>query len=135
MVIKLANDTSFEYLSCIDDEEFYNGSSRRTLTFKCEVGVISVDELNAILLNEDNSKTIELTGDPEAQYDDNGEFLGYHIPKSIHDGYVLKLDVGIKPVLVTPESPEAPAVYKDRLVFKLGRRTFLEQAIKDLGIK
>jgi hypothetical protein len=36
--------------------------------------------------------------------------------------------------LAQPESPDSPAVYEDRLVFKLGMPTFIERQLQRLGI-
>ena len=119
MNIKFLNGTNFTYLNAIETEEFYNGASRRTLSFECKVGVIGVDELNAVLSNEANIANITLT---------NGEVV------NIYDGYVLKLRCGIENKLITAETPEAAAVYEDRLVFKLGKRTYIEEQLKKLGL-
>ena len=119
MIIKFANGTNFEYLNALETEQYYNGSNRRTLSFECAVGVISIDALNELLNNERNTASIELS---------NGEV------KNIYDGYVLKLEVGVKPILVNAETPEAPAFYEDRLVFKLGKRTYIEEQLHKLGL-
>lgn len=119
MKIKFNNGTEFDYLDALETEEFYNGSSRRTLTFNAAVGVVSIDTLNAILTNESNTAVIELT---------NGDVT------NIYDGYVLKLKCGVENKLITPETPETPAVYADRLVFKLGKRTYIEEQLKKLGL-
>lgn len=119
MNIKFANGRNFEYINAVETEEYYNGASRRTLTFECAVGVIGVDELNTLLSNEANTATIELS---------NGDVT------NIYDGYVLKLKCGIEPKLIQSETPEAPAVYEDRLVFKLGKRTYIEEQLKKLGL-
>lgn len=119
MNIKFTNGTSFEYLNAIETEEYFNGASRRTLTFECEVGIIGVDELNTVLSNEENTATITLT---------NGEVT------NIYDGYVLKLKCGIENKIIASETPEAQAVYRDRLIFKLGRRTYIEEQLKRLGL-
>ena len=119
MNIKFTNGTNFEYLNALETEEFFNGSNRRTLTFECSVGVISVDELNALLSNEANTASIELSNEDIT---------------NIYDGYVLKLKCGIESKLIQAESPEAPAVYEDRLVFKLGKRTYIEEQLHKLGL-
>lgn len=119
MNIEFANGTYFGYLDALATEERYNGASRRTLTFECAEDVISIDELNALLSDEANTKVITLTNGKE---------------KNIYDGYVLKLEVGIRNRLVQAETPDTPAVYADRLVFKLGRRTFVEEQLARLGV-
>ena len=119
MNIEFSNGTNFEYLNALETEEYYNGASRRTLTFEAQVGEISVDKLNTVLSNEANTKSIELS---------NGDVT------NIYDGYVLKLKCGIENKLITAETPEAAAVYEDRLVFKLGKRTYIEEQLKNLGL-
>ena len=119
MNIKFLNGTNFEYLNALETEEYFNGASRRTITFEAEVGVIGVDELNAVLSNEANTKSIELS---------NGDVT------NIYDGYVLKLKCGIEPKLLQAETLETPAVYADRLIFKLGKRTYIEEQLKNLGL-
>ena len=119
MNIKFANGTNFEYLNALETEERYNGSSRRTLTFECEVGVIGVDELNNLLNDEKNTIMIELSSNEVT---------------NIHEGYVLKLKCGIENKLIQAETPETPAVYEDRLIFKLGKRTYIEEQLHKLGL-
>ena len=119
MNIKFANGTNFEYLNALETEEYFNGASRRTLTFECEVGVISVDELNTVLSDEENTKSIELSNDDVM---------------NIYDGYVLKCKCGIENKLINAETSEHAAVCEDRLVFKLGKRTYIEEQLKKLGL-
>ena len=122
--IKIAN-TEFEYLDALETEEFFNGSSRRTLTITCDPSVIGVDALNA-LLTEANLATITMT---------NTEVDGEVEPiVNIYDGYVLKLACGINSTLVQMETPESPAVYADRLIFKVGKRTYIEEMLHQLGL-
>jgi len=119
MNIKFTDGTNFEYLNALETEEYFNGASRRTLTFECEVGAIGVDQLNAVLSDEANTRSIELS---------NGDVT------NIYDGYMLKLKCGIENKLIQSETPETPAVYEDRLVFKLGKRTYIEEQLKKLGL-
>lgn len=114
MKIKFTNGTEQEYLSAIETEEYYNGASRRTLTFTLPQGT-SVDAVNAIVSTESNVQTITLS---------NGELT------NVYDGYVLKLEIGVKPVLSNVETN----TYVDTVVLKLGKRTFIEQKLHDLGI-
>ena len=117
--IKIAN-TEFEYLNALETEEYYNGSSRRTLTVTCAHDAIGLDKLNALLIEENLAK-IELINDEQGV-------------TSYHDGYVLKLECGIKATLVQPETPDTPAVYEDRLIFKIGKRTYIEEQLHKLGL-
>ena len=124
--IKIAN-TEIEYLSAVETEEFYNGSSRRTLTLTCAPDAASLDALNA-LLTEEHLASISLTNDG------SGEEGGAQAVTNIYDGYVLKLFCGIRNELVQAETPDSAAVYADRLVIKLGRRTYIEEQLHKLGL-
>jgi hypothetical protein len=117
--IKIAN-VEFEYLEALETEEFYNGASRRTLTVSCAHDTIDLTKLNALLV-EENLAVITLTNDE----------IGV---TNYHEGYVLKLECGIKNTKVQPETLDAPAVYEDRLVFKLGKRTYIEEQLHRLGL-
>lgn len=117
--IKIAN-TEFEYLNALETEEYYNGSSRRTLTITCAPDAISIDALNA-LLTEENLASITL-------YNEESGI------SNVYDGYVLKLSCGIKSELAQAETPDRAAVYEDRLVFKLGKRTYIEEQLHKLGL-
>lgn len=126
--IKIAN-TEIEYLSAVETEEFYNGSSRRTLTITCAPDAISLDALNA-LLTEENLASVTLVN-TSAGTDEEGNALTV---TNVYDGYVLKLSCGIRNELVQTETPDRAAVYEDRLVFKLGKRTYIEEQLHKLGL-
>lgn len=113
-------ETEIEYREAIETEERYNGSTRRTLTITCADDAIGVDALNA-MLTEGNLASITMTNTETGAV-------------NIYDGYVLKLACGIQSKQVQAETAEAPAVYADRLVVKIGRRTYIEQKLHELGI-
>lgn len=119
MKIKIA-ETEIEYLDALETEEFYNGSQRRTMTMICMPDAISVDALNA-LLTEDNLASVTMSNT------ETGEV-------NIYDGYVLKLACGIQSKLVQEETPDTAAAYEDRLIFKLGKRTYIEEQLHRLGM-
>ena len=138
----------FEYLSSFETEEYYNGSSRRTLTVNCLSDAIGLDELNA-LLTEDNLAEIVMTNtEGMAGYkdvlaeDEKGkmiptgeqEFDRFDPIVNYFDGYVLKLSCGITSVMGQPETPDTPAVYEEQIVFKVGKRTYIEEQLHKLGL-
>ena len=83
MQITFSNGVQQEYLQAIETEEFYNGSSRRTLTFTLPTDT-SLDSINAVVSTEANVQSLTLS---------NGEVT------NVYNGYVLKLELGVKPVL------------------------------------
>ena len=135
MNIKFLNGTNFSYLNAIETEEYYNGASRRTLTFEAEAGVMGVDELNSIISDENNTKSITLTGDEVDVLDAEGNPTGETTQAvNIYDGYVLKCRCGIENKLVQAETSDTAAVYADRIIFKLAKRTYIEEMLHRLGL-
>ena len=118
--LKFVDGTEQPYLTALETEEYYTGASRRTLTFQIARNAADLETLDS-LCTEQNLTRLELTNDE----------MGV---TNIYEGYVLKLKVGVEPVLVSAETPEAPAVYEDRIVLKLGKRTYIEQMLHDLGV-
>lgn len=121
------NGAELEYLNALETEEYWGGSNRRTLTFTCAPDAVSIDALNAVLSDMANTQRLSLTD--TTRYES-----GENTVTNYYDGYTMKLAVGIDKVLVQPDSPDSPAVYEDRLVFKLGRPTAIEAALAKLGI-
>lgn len=117
--IKIA-ETDIEYLDALETEEHYNGSFRRTLTVTCMPDAIGVDALNALMTEENLASVTLVNTETNAS--------------AIHEGYVLKLKVGIENKLVQAETTDTPAIYEDRLVFKMGKRTYIEQKLHELGL-
>ena len=135
MKIIFKNGAEVTYLNAVETEEYWGGSSRRTLTFTCAPDAVSIDALNAVLSDSANLKSIELHGEFQTQEIRDDGIKDVKIPvTNIYEDYTKKLRVGIEPVLVQPESPDRPVLYEDRLVFKLGRPTFIEQQLAALGI-
>ena len=116
--------TEIEYLTAFETEEYFNGGSRRTLSFDIAKTATGLDALDT-LCTEDNCAKLELVND--AVTDENGDV---QTVTNIYEGYVLKLKVGIESVLVDAEKQ----TYEDRIKLKLGKRTYIEQKLHDLGI-
>ena len=138
----------FEYLTSLETEEYYNGSSRRTLTVNCSSDAIGLDELN-VLLTEDNLAGLVMTNtegisvykdvlaeDEKGKMIPTGEqeFDRFDPIVNYFDGYVLKLSCGITSVMGQPETPDTPAVYEEQIVFKIGKRTYIEEQLHKLGL-
>lgn len=121
------NGAEVTYQNAIETEEHWGGSSRRTLTFTCAPDAVSIDTLNAVLSDAANTATLTLTDTVASE-------KSATTVTNIYDGYTLKLAVGIDKMLVQPETPDSAAVYEDKLVFKLGRPTYIEAQMAKLGL-
>lgn len=128
MKIIFENGAELTYLDAVETEEYWGGSSRRTLTFTCAPDAVSIDALNTILSDTANTGTLTLVG-AIANPDGSEQAV-----TNLYESYTMKLAVGIDKVLVQPEGPDSAAVYADRLVFKLGRPTYIEAQLAKLGL-
>ena len=136
MKIVFENGKELDCIDVIEREELCIGSSRYALTVMCEQDAISLDTLNAIISETANIADLLVVGTMIEEKVEHGELVQTTIPaEKNYEGYTMKLSVGIEKVLVQPESPDAAAMYADRLVFKLGRPTFIEQQLAKLGLE
>ncbi len=127
--ITFANGFNMDYLQAFETEEYYNGANRRTLTFTCSKDAIGMDALNTLISNEANVQDIELH-----VHEDATKLQKEVNAANIYSGYVLKLTCGMEQRMVSTETTEAPAKYEDFIVFKLGKRTYTEEALHKMGI-
>ena len=63
-------EIELEYLTSLETEEYYNGSSRRTLTVNCLSDAIGLDELNALLTVDNLAEIVMTNTDGMAVYKD-----------------------------------------------------------------
>lgn len=91
MNIKFSNGESYEYINAFAlENDYHKGIKRPSLTIHFPVAVITYNELEKILNDVSNLKEIVLTGDPVAQYDENGEITGYVTPQNTYCDYDIK---------------------------------------------
>ena len=116
LTIRFANGAEMPYLAATETEEYWGGASRRTLTFQLSRAAAGLDALDA-LCSEENLARLELCN---AEAGITG----------IHEGYCLKLKLAVERVLADSEKQ----LYEERIVLKLGKRTFIEQQLHKLGL-
>ena len=116
MKIKFANNVEQSYIEAFETEEYYNGASRRTLTFEIDPSDCDIQTLSD-RCTEANLTSIELINEEEGI-------------SNIYEGYVLKLQVGIESRLINADTN----TYGDVVVLKLGKRTYIEQRLHELGL-
>lgn len=114
--IKFANGAEQEYSQAVETEEYYNGSNRRTLTFEIERDKANLETLDE-LCSEPNCEQLELINTDEEI-------------TNIYEKYVLKLQIGIEQKQVAADPP----TYEEIIKLKLGKRTYIEQMLHDMGV-
>ena len=110
--------------------EFVQNAHRDTLTLKAD----ATGSFDAFLAQLSDTNEIAITETKMVyEYDENGEPIEKEITEtSIYNDYSIIFKRAIESELVTPETPDAPAVYKDVYVVGLAQKTYLEKQIEML---
>lgn len=113
--IIFADGTALDAANIKGDAIYHQGAQRDSLEIQIAKGTISFDDLDA--LTADSSKMDRLTivtqeGDAQSQ--------------AVYDHYVLRTALTLKPIEITPATPDAPAVTEDRLCVTLAQLTYAE---------
>ena len=111
--------------------EFIQNAQRDTLTIKAD----ATGSFDEFLSHFDNANEIILVETNMVQeFDENGEPIGEKevTETTIYNDYSIIFKRAIESELVTPETPDVPAVYKDVYVVGLAQKTYLEKQIEML---
>lgn len=112
----LADKTELTALEVSGATQYIQGSNRDTLTF-IFLASEGMDTLDAAFTVE-KCETITIR-------DGSEEYT--------HSGYTVRGGLAKAPVLVTPETADAPAVYEDRITVTMGQRTYVETLLAQMG--
>lgn len=108
------NGTELTAISVIGSTQHFQGANRKTLEIHFATDETDFAQLNT-LFADPGSITIT---------DDSGTYQ--------HDNYALRVSTALKPVVVTPETDEAPAVTEDRYVIVLAQKTYMETQMESV---
>ena len=111
----LADRTELTALEVSGATQYIQGSNRDALTFvfAASEGMEAMDAA----FSPDNCETITIR-------DGSEEYT--------HSGYTVRGSLSKAPVLVTPETADAPAVYEDRITVTMGQRTYVETLLAQI---
>ena len=127
--VKFNNGTTFHFHWCEESEhEFALGAERETVWFECspeELDGHTIDELDSLLSVEETTKYFELID--EDPLDDAGQTV---FPRK---DYVLNLGISSRNEMIS-NSPSASPEVRRIITIKLGKRTYLENQLKALGL-
>ncbi len=111
--------------------QFIQNAQRDTLTIKAD----ATGSFDEFLSHFDSANEIRVVETNMVQeFDENGELIGEKevTETSIYTDYSIIFKRAIESELVTPETPDVPAVYKDVYVVGLAQKTYLEKQIEML---
>jgi hypothetical protein len=112
-------------------KQFIQNAQRDTLTIKAD----ATGSFDEFLSHFDSANEIRVVETNMVQeFDENSEPIGEKevTETIIYNDYSIIFKRAIESELVTPETPDAPAVYKDVYVVGLAQKTYLEKQIEML---
>ena len=118
MTIRLADGTELEALKVDGGKRYVQNAQRDVLTFWFAKETANFEELDAAFGSAQNTERITITGDDGAE--------------ALHEGYILRLSLALVPVVVTPETVDAPAVTEERYSVEMAQETYTERLIRQI---
>lgn len=117
MQIKFNNGVIVDVLSVNGSTRFYQGTNRDSLEIQLEKGKYTLESLDALTANPENTKKLIIL-------DGNG---GY-----VHDNYTLRAELSVHSVQTAAETAESPATYEERVCIVLAQKTYAELELESL---
>ena len=124
--INFANGTEWVHEEALETSEFWDGTTRRTLTVRlAPANGVTLDAVNAVLSEPANTDSVMLSN-----YGDDGALIG----QGVYDHYQVKIEVAQRPTVVGADETMGEELKEDRISFKLGRLTPIEIKLAALGL-
>ena len=117
MQIKLADGTTLEVIAVHGASRYFQGANRDSLEIQVEKGKYTLESLDALTGNPENTKKLTIL-------DGKNEY--------IHDSYTLRAALSVRPVVVTENTSGAPAESEERVCIVLAQKTYAELELESL---
>lgn len=118
MQIKLADNTTITALKVDGGKQYIQGAQRDVLAIHIAKDAATFDALDTA--TGDATKTARIT------------IIGDDGSEALHEGYILRQSLASKPVLIAPETADAPARYEERYIVELAQETYTERQIRQV---
>lgn len=122
MYITLTDGTQLNLIGASGTHKYIQGANRDTITFEFD-GTHSVDELRTLFTPE-NCETINIV--TEETVTDENENTSVVTTDNIHEGYVIRAEIGEKMKEITPATGLEAAVTETRVYVTMAQRTYME---------
>lgn len=117
MQLKFSDGTTLDVLAVKGQHTYFQGAQRDSLEIQADKSKTTFDALDT--LTGDSTKTGKLTViDGDKQYE--------------YDNYSLRVELALKPVIVTEATSTTAAVIEDMLCVTLAQKTYAELQIAEL---
>lgn len=129
--IILTDGTKLNHIGASGASRYIQGATRDTITFEFD-DTYSMDELRE-LFTEKNCETINIV--TEETVTDEDENASTVTTDNIHEGYVIRTEVGEKIKEITPATGTAAAVTETHVYVTMAQRTYEETKLAKMEIQ
>ncbi len=130
--IKLNDNTELNTIQINGKSVYHQGSNRDSLEFVFKKGDYPFDELDSLFADAEKSKKI-IIQDSATTTDSEGNQVESLI-EHVHDNYSLRVNMEMKPVVVTSATPTEPEVTEERVMVTMAQLTLIEKKLSELGL-
>ncbi len=132
MKIKLNDNTELNVILVNGKSTYFQGANRDSLEFVFKKGDYPFDELDMLFSDEEKTKKI-IIQDTATTTDSEGN--QFETPtEHIYDNYSLRVNMEMKPVVITPETSTEPEVTEERVMVTMAQLTLIEKRLCELGL-
>ena len=117
MQLKFNNNTMVDVLTINGGSRYFQGANRDSLEIQLDKGKYSFDELDKLTGNPANTAKFTIL-DGEEQF--------------VHENYVLRVELAIRAVEVSPANSAAAAVIEEHVCIILAQKTYMETQLDAL---
>lgn len=128
MYIILANGTTLDHIGATGQSKYIQGANRDTITFEFD-STYSVDELRS-LFTEANCETINIVTTEDVEQEDGTTQTVE--TNNLHEGYVIRAEIGEKLKTITPATGTTEAVTETRVYVTMAQRTYAETKMAEM---
>lgn len=122
--IIFADGTSLDVAVVKGQSIYHQGAQRDSLEIQIAKSTITFDALNTLTADSSKTDRLKLHWKEEERYIDGTSKIVDR--ESVYNHYVLRTALSLKPIEITPATPDTPAVTEDRLCVTLAQLTYAE---------
>ncbi|WP_028593208.1 hypothetical protein [Paenibacillus assamensis] len=131
-IIKMKNGLELPVIRIIGGKELVKGAERDVLTFHFDANVVKKLEDLITIMGDTSRITVEQTKLPRTEDGKQQTNAQPTVERFEYADYTVQTKRSIDIELVSPETPEAPAAYKDIYVIGLAQLTYSEKQLQKL---
>lgn len=128
--LKLSTGVKYPLLDVLGEHIYVQGAMRDTLTFKFDPALVDYSAVDAALGSRVLLSPLTIVETTESV--DQADAAQVNVDEYRYDGFFIKVKSSKERELVSPESFDAPAQYRDVIAIQMGQTTYGERQVDEI---